>query len=56
MCIRDSTKRCRRIADAMGKAQGDPCIMNIWVHDGSKDRPWSASATVKSSLPPWMKS
>ena len=31
------TKRCRRIADAMGKAQGDPCIMNIWVHDGSKD-------------------
>ena len=21
----------------MGKAQGDPCIMNIWVHDGSKD-------------------
>ena len=31
------TKRCRHIADAMGKAQGDPCIMNIWVHDGSKD-------------------
>ena len=21
----------------MGKAQNDPCIMNIWVHDGSKD-------------------
>jgi L-rhamnose isomerase len=21
----------------MGKAQGDPCIMNIWVHDGLKD-------------------
>jgi len=33
----EHTKRCRRIADAMGKAQGDPCIMNIWVHDGSKD-------------------
>ena len=31
----EHTKRCRRIADAMGKAQGDPCIMNIWVHDGS---------------------
>ena len=23
----------------MGKAQNDPCIMNIWVHDGSKDMP-----------------
>ena len=33
----EHTKRCRRIADEMGKAQGDPCIMNIWVHDGSKD-------------------
>ena len=34
----EHTKRCRRIADAMGRAQGDPCIMNIWVHDGSKDQ------------------
>jgi L-rhamnose isomerase len=34
----EHTKRSRRIADAMGKAQGDPCIMNIWVHDGSKDQ------------------
>ncbi|OFP29938.1 L-rhamnose isomerase [Prevotella sp. HMSC069G02] len=33
----EHTKRCRKIADAMGKAQGDPSIMNIWVHDGSKD-------------------
>lgn len=33
----EHTKRCRRIADAMGKVQGDPCIMNIWVHDGMKD-------------------
>ena len=33
----EHTKRCRHIAEAMGKAQGDPCIMNIWVHDGSKD-------------------
>lgn len=33
----EHTKRCRDIADAMGKAQGDPCIMNIWVHDGCKD-------------------
>ena len=33
----EHTKRCRKVADAMGKAQGDPCIMNIWIHDGSKD-------------------
>ncbi len=33
----EHTKRCRRIADAMGKFQHDPCIMNIWIHDGSKD-------------------
>ena len=33
----EHTKRCRKIADAMGKAQNDPCIMNIWVHDGQKD-------------------
>ena len=33
----EHTKRCRHIADAMGKAQGDPCIMNIWVHDGQKE-------------------
>ncbi len=33
----EHTKRCRRIADVMGKAQNDPCIMNIWVHDGAKD-------------------
>ena len=34
----EHTKRCRRIADAMGRAQGDPCMMNIWVHDGLKDQ------------------
>ena len=33
----EHTKRCRDIADAIGKAQGDPCIMNLWVHDGCKD-------------------
>ncbi len=33
----EHTKRCRNIADAMGKAQNDPCIMNLWVHDGCKD-------------------
>ena len=33
----EHTKRCRRIAEEMGKRQNDPCIMNLWVHDGSKD-------------------
>jgi len=33
----EHTKRCRDIAEAMGKAQNDPCIMNVWVHDGCKD-------------------
>ena len=31
----EHTMRCREIAEAMGKAQVDPCIMNIWLHDGS---------------------
>ena len=33
----EHTCRCREIANAMGEAQGDPCIMNIWIHDGCKD-------------------
>jgi L-rhamnose isomerase len=33
----EHTKRCRAIADGIGKAQGDPCAMNLWIHDGSKD-------------------
>ena len=33
----EHTKRCREIAQKMGEYQNDPCIMNIWVHDGSKD-------------------
>lgn len=28
---------CRRIAAAMGKALGTPCIMNTWIPDGFKD-------------------
>ncbi len=30
-------KRCRAIANAIGEAQQDPCIINLWIHDGSKD-------------------
>ena len=33
----EHTIRCRAIAEEMGKRQNDPCIMNVWVHDGSKD-------------------
>lgn len=35
----DHTKRCRAISDEMGRQQNDPCIMNLWVHDGSKEVP-----------------
>ncbi|MDR0536822.1 MAG: L-rhamnose isomerase [Tannerellaceae bacterium] len=35
----EHTKRCRAIAEEMGKAQGDPCMMNLWIHDGSKEVP-----------------
>jgi len=35
----EHTKRCRAISEAMGKYQGSPCIMNLWVHDGSKEVP-----------------
>jgi len=34
----EHTRRCRDIANAIGEAQGDPCIMNLWVHDGCKDQ------------------
>lgn len=33
----EHTVRCRAIAEEMGRRQNDPCIMNIWIHDGSKD-------------------
>ncbi|MDR1676658.1 MAG: L-rhamnose isomerase [Tannerella sp.] len=37
----EHTKRCRKVSEEMGKFQGDPCIMNLWVHDGSKEVPAS---------------
>lgn len=33
----EHTKRCRAISEDIGKFQNDPCIMNLWIHDGSKD-------------------
>jgi L-rhamnose isomerase len=35
---------CRRIAAAMGKAQGNPCVNNVWVPDGYKDTPVDRTA------------
>ena len=37
-CWIEHTKRCRDISNAIGEAQNDPCIMNLWVHDGCKDQ------------------
>jgi len=37
----EHTKRCRWISEEMGKYQNDPCIMNLWIHDGSKEVPAS---------------
>ena len=34
----EHTKRCREISNEIGRAQNDPCIMNLWVHDGCKDQ------------------
>lgn len=49
----EHTRRCREIANAMGEAQADPCIMNLWVHDGCKDtsvRHALLRRTLKQSL------
>lgn len=35
---KDHLRCCRRIGEEMGRQQGDPCIHNIWVHDGEKDK------------------
>ena len=31
--------RCREIGAAMGKAQGETCLVNLWIPDGMKDTP-----------------
>jgi L-rhamnose isomerase len=30
---------CREIGAAMGRALGSPCVVNVWIPDGSKDLP-----------------
>lgn len=40
----EHTKRCRAVSEAMGRYQDDPCMMNLWIHDGSKEVPVSRLA------------
>ncbi len=35
----EHTKRARLVAAAMGRAQGSPCVHNLWIADGAKDSP-----------------
>jgi len=35
----EHVERARRISAAMGRAQGSPCVHNIWIPDGAKDSP-----------------
>ncbi len=35
---KDHLRQCRKIAAEIGRQQGDPCIHNIWVPDGEKDK------------------
>ena len=46
LASRDAAKRrfwvehgiaCRKIGEAMGRAQGTPCVNNVWIPDGYKD-------------------
>lgn len=44
---------CRKIAAAMARAQGAPCLVNHWIPDGSKDFPadrWTPRALLTESL------
>jgi L-rhamnose isomerase len=33
----EHVRLCRQIAAAMGQAQQDPCVHNLWIPDGTKD-------------------
>lgn len=49
----EHVKRCRLIAVEMGKQLGTPCVMNLWIPDGSKDQPidrYTYRALLKESL------
>lgn len=44
---KDHLRQCRRIAAEIGRQQGDPCIHNIWIPDGEKDKTVSRYAHRK---------
>ena len=44
----DHGRACIRISQCLAEQLGKPCIMNIWLHDGSK-----GSATAIPSTPSW---
>ena len=49
----EHVKRCRIIAAEMGKQLGTPCVMNLWIPDGSKDVPvdrYTYRTLLKASL------
>jgi len=35
----DHAIACRKIGEYMGKEQGSPCVLNLWIPDGYKDIP-----------------
>ena len=35
---KDHLRQCRKIAAEMGKQLGSPCVHNIWIPDGEKDK------------------
>jgi L-rhamnose isomerase len=44
---------CRRIAEAMARELGTPCVNNLWIPDGEKDSPadrWSPRRRLKAAL------
>jgi L-rhamnose isomerase len=44
---------CRRIAEAMGRNQGEACVINHWIPDGAKDHPadrWSPRQRLVNAL------
>jgi L-rhamnose isomerase len=41
--------RCREIGEAMGREQGSPCVVNLWIQDGFKDTP-ADRATPRAHL------
>lgn len=49
----EHVKRCRAIANEIGRELGVPCVNNIWIPDGSKDTPVDRGthrAILKKSL------